>query len=514
MQPLFSVILTIAALFSAACGPPETSPSRHRHPDEIRIALEGHPATLDPRFVTDAYGSRLLPLLYNGLVTIDNTGAVVPDLAYSWSSDSRQLAWHFRLRDDAVFADGSPCRALDVKATLDFLRDPGNGCPVAGGLEMIDNITVVSPLEIGITLREPHAGFLYGLAADIVPAGTRGTAADGTPPPGTGPFMLADYRRGADIVLRLNPHYHGRPPAVSRLVFCVIPNDTTRILALRKGSVDLVQNAVPPYALKFFGRNPDFAVVSRPGTGYKYIGYNLDDPVTGSRDVRRAISLAIDREQIITWTLKGQARPAAGILPREHWAADPDAIPDTCDPDAAERLLDDAGFPRRPPDGRRFALTFKTSTNQESYEIAEIIKKQLARVGIDMTIIRYEWGTFFQDIKNGNFQLYSLKWVGIQDPDIFHYIFHSESVPPRGANRGRYRRPIVDRLLDECRRTMDPDRRRELLLDLQRQLRDDAVYTSLWHRDDTAVIRRGLEGFTFFPGGAWTSLAEARWSPI
>ena len=124
------------------------------------------------------------------------------------------------------------------------------------------------------------------------------------------------------------------------------------------------------------------------------------------------------------------------------------------------RLLDEAGY--RDPDGNgpqpRFRLSFKTTNIDLRRRIAEALKEQLQSVGIELEIRSYEWGTFFSDIKKGNFHLYSLAWVGIRDPDIQYQIFHSASVPPNGDNRGRYSNPQVDRLLERGRITLDASR--------------------------------------------------------
>ena len=129
-------------------------------------------------------------------------------------------------------------------------------------------------------------------------------------------------------------------------------------------------------------------------------------------------------------------------------------------PRSAKRLLDEAGY--GDPDGNgpqpRFRLSFKTTNIDLRRRIAEALKEQLQSVGIELEIRSYEWGTFFSDIKQGNFHLYSLAWVGILDPDIQYQIFHSVSVPPNGDNRGRYSNSEVDRLLERGRMTLDRSR--------------------------------------------------------
>ena len=118
----------------------------------------------------------------------------------------------------------------------------------------------------------------------------------------------------------------------------------------------------------------------------------------------------------------------------------------------------------------------------------------------------FEWGTFFADIMKGNFQIYSLRWIGVVDPDIFYYLFHSSSFPPNGANRGQYRNPTLDELLTLSRRTVDRANRKELYSRIQKILAEDIVYTSLWYRNNLVVIREGFHGFQIYTGGEYISL--------
>ena len=175
--------------------------------------------------------------------------------------------------------------------------------------------------------------------------------------------------------------------------------------------------------------------------------------------MRRAIAHAIDRDRIIRALFLGLARPAATLLaPGELGARRRRRRLSRTTRPCARRLLDEAGFPVR-PDGSRFALSYKTSTDRQGIEMADLVAEDLAAVGIRVERRSFEWGTFYGDIKAGNFQLYSLRWVGITDPDQLHYIFHSASVPPAGANRGRYANAEVDRLLEASRRETRPGAR-------------------------------------------------------
>jgi peptide/nickel transport system substrate-binding protein len=231
--------------------------------------------------------------------------------------------------------------------------------------------------------------------------------------------------------------------------------------------------------------------------------------VLGDQRVRRAIAHAVDRERIVRALYLGLARPATTLLAPENWAHAGDVPVFGHDPELARRLLDEAGYPAG-PDGTRFALSYKTSTDRQGIEMADLIAEDLAAVGIHVERRSFEWGTFYGDIKSGNFQLYSLRWVGITDPDQLHYIFHSASVPPAGANRGHYANAEVDRLLEASRRESDATQRRRQLVAAQRLIAADCVYVSLWHPDDIFALSTRFEGFEPYPGGQYTSLKKVR----
>jgi peptide/nickel transport system substrate-binding protein len=182
------------------------------------------------------------------------------------------------------------------------------------------------------------------------------------------------------------------------------------------------------------------------------------------------------------------------------------------DPAEAKRILDRAGY--RDPDGDgakpRFTLSYKTSQNELRRRIAAVVQEQLRRAGIAVEVQSREWGTFFSDIRNGNFQLYSLTWVGIADPDIYHYAFHSRLVPPGGANRSRYENPELDRLVEEGRRELSRPKRKEIYRKVQDLLARDLPVLPLWVNRNILVRDRRLAGFLLTPDEDYTSVREMR----
>lgn len=472
---------------------------------ELVIGIEGNPTDLDPRTATDAYSARINSLMYNGLVRLDPSAMIEPDLAREIQIPE-PTTYLFHLREGVRFHDGKPLTARDVRSTYLSILDPGLGSPRASTLKVIEEITVEGEYTIRFSLREPYAAFLNSLTTGIVPEGTEKNPR--MPPPGTGPFLLEEFQRGDRMVLLANPDYFEGPPRVQRVVFRVIPSDSTRVMELERGGVHLLYNAIPPDILPVLSSRDDIVIIRNPGTSYSYLGFNLRDPVLADQRVREAIARAINRDSVIQDLLRGYARAARGLLAPGNWAYAGDVPQFGYDPERSRRLLDEAGFPD--PDGEgpenRFILQYKTSQDKLRIRIAEVIRRDLEAVGIGVDLRIFEWGTFFSDIHKGNFQLYSLTWVGITDPDIFYYIFHSKSLPPEGANRGGYSNASLDRLLESGRREIKMERRKKVYHQAQKILAREVPYVSLWHNDDVVVLRKEIKGFTIFPGGDLHSL--------
>lgn len=472
----------------------------------VRLALETDPLNLDPRLSIDAASVRVSQLLYNGLLRLDERGRLVGDLAESWRLEGDRV-YTVQLKRGVRFHDGRELTATDVVHTFRSILDPALASPRREGLSRLAKVEAVGPLTVRFTLTEPHAPFLDELMQPVVPEGA--DKQFGSHPVGTGPFRLLRWLPGERVELAAFAGHFAGAPHVPGLAIRIIPDDTTRILELERGGLDLVQNLVGPDMVARLSANPRLTVLQSPGSIYCYLGFNLEDPLLRRPTVRRAVAHALDREAMIRHLLKGLGRPAESLLPESHWAYEPNLPRYGCDPALAERLLDAAGLPRR-TDGWRFSLLYKTTQMDLSKRKAELIQNQLARVGIKVDIRSYEWATFFSDIQRGSFQLYSLDWVGLSDPDIYRYLFHSASIPPGGANRGRYRNPEVDQLLDEGRATLNFERRRDLYRRVQRIVARDLPYLSLWHYTNVVVMSRGLSGFTPHPDGSWYSLKDLR----
>lgn len=507
--PILHLLVFIAAFLFWGCGQNGAAPN-----DAFVVGLEGNPTTMDPRFASDAYSSRIRPLIFDSLIEVAPDGTFTPNLAESWEQRDK-TTFVFHIKKGVTFHDGRPLTSRDVKYTFDYLMDPKNKCPAGGSLGEIESVLAPDPYTVEFRLSKVFVPVMFKLVKGIVPAHLGDADEFSDNPVGSGPYRVVNIKRGEIVELAANDQYHDGVPLIKKLRFEVVRSDTTRMLKLEKGELHLVLNAVAPYAIKFFERTKGIQVIRQPGVNYSYLGFNLKDKkgITDKVSVRRAIAHAIDREKIVKALMKGQAQLAGGLLaPSNHFYCG-DVMTYDFDPEKARSLLDQAGFTDPDGDGpqKRFTLSYKTSTNKLRNRIAEIMAVQLGDVGIGVEKRSYEWGTFYDDIKKGNFQSFTLTWVGITDPDIYHYIFHSSQQPPIGANRGRYENPTLDALLDQTWIETDDAARKDLFCRIQQIVADDCVYVSLWWAEDIVVATKGLKGFYILPGGEYTPLAKATW---
>jgi peptide/nickel transport system substrate-binding protein len=310
-----------------------------------------------------------------------------------------------------------------------------------------------------------------------------------------------------EVVVERNPEYFRDAPQITRVRFRVVPDGVVRALELRKGSADLEMSSLSPDIIPVLARQPDLAVTDRPGTNLTYLGFNLEDPVLSHREVRQALALATDREALIRFLLHGQAKLAAGVLPPDHWAAEPNVAQYPYDPARAEQVLGAAGFPRK-QDGVRLQLTLKCSTEEQARLIGAALQEQWRRVGIQLELRPLELATLFSDVAKGNFQITYQRWVGANtDPDFFEYAFSSKRFPPEGANRGHYRNPRIDALTDQIRVEMNQEKRKVLCSEVQKILADDLPYLPMWFNDVVSVHRRSLGALDLPSTGNYNFLA-------
>jgi peptide/nickel transport system substrate-binding protein len=376
----------------------------------------------------------------------------------------------------------------------------GFGSPHLGSFRHIQQIRAISPYEIDFILSRDDVLFPGRLTLGILPKNLIEQGHDfAMHPVGSNKARFVSLNEQRLTLVREDG---------IELRFVVVKDAMVRVLKLQNNELDCVQNDLTPELVGYCERHSALKVLWQKGSSYAYIGLNLDDPLLRQPALRQAIAHAIDRQQIIDAIFHGQARLAGGLLVPEHWAGHPGLNGVEYNPEKARALLsqviDQDGQPIR-----AIQLSFKTSSDPTRIRLATLYQHQLKQVGIDLKIQSYDWGTFYNDIVKGRFQLFGLAWVGIKSPDIFQYVFDSEAIPPKGANRGRFRDAQVDAWIREAAQLQDLDGQADLYRQIQARLQSELPLVPLWFENQYAVIRKNIQGYQLDADGRYDSLLTA-----
>ncbi|HEY6765020.1 MAG TPA: ABC transporter substrate-binding protein [Candidatus Sulfotelmatobacter sp.] len=475
------------------------------------MVIESSPTNLDPRIGIDAQSERIDDLIFDDLLERGDDLNVAPGLAERWEVPD-PLTYIFYLHRGVTFHDGRPLTSRDVKWTFDSLLLGKIRSPKASVYRVVDHIETPDDATVVFHMKEPAASLLWNLsdgAVGIVPYGSLDEMT--RHPIGSGPFRFVSAETDNEVVLERNGDYWGDKARLERVRFAVVPDETTQALELRKGSGDIAINSLTPDTEHALEQNSRLAIERSSGTRFAYLGFNLRDPILKDVRVRQAIAYAIDRQPMIQYLWRGEARLANSILPPQSWAYNPTVVTYDCDPAKARTLLDTAGYPAS--DGVRFHLTMKTSTDANTRLMVAVMQQQLRNVGIVLDIHSSEFATFLSDVTRGAFQMYGLRWIGAEDPDIFETAFHSAKFPPNGANRGYYSNPKLDSLIDQARREIDQNKRKAIYADVQRILAEQLPYIDLWYLDNVLVHNRRVKNLKLNPAGNYGFLKTAELVP-
>jgi peptide/nickel transport system substrate-binding protein len=517
------VVATLAALGLVALAATSCARARRTPDDALVLLIDNEVPEVDPRYELSAAQNKISRLCAAGLTAVDTVDMVPRMLLAASATAIDPLTWEIVLRPQARFPDGSPVTGDDVAFTYGSMLDPKLESPKRKSwLERFVSVDAVpgDPSRVRFHLKQPIATFLSDIDFGIVSkraalaAGHGGRFAGGFTY-GAGAYRPVSIRPG-EVILESNPYYVEGAPPLRRVIVRTVRDANARLLMLVGGSADFTQNTVRMDLLDEVAKRPRLRTQTGASAILSYVLFQNDDPILKDVRVRRAITLAVDRDKLIRGKLGGHAVRATGILPPSHWAYNGDVPRYDYDPAAARKLLDQAGYPDPDgPGGRpRFSLTYKTSSDLFRISLARLIAQQLAEVGIDVQVRPFEFATLLADLRAGNFQLASLQTSEIVEPDMHWVYFHSSRIPtkdqPDNLNRIRYRNPEADKLIEAGRYELDLDKRKAIYGRLQRIIADDAPLLPLWHEDNVAVQNRDVLGYVVVPNARLTAISSVR----
>ncbi|WP_035056426.1 peptide-binding protein [Desulfuromonas sp. TF] len=514
---LATLLLTLSACTREDEGivPAEGEAAAPAYGDTFIEASIGEPSTLLPVLASDSASSDINGLVYNGLVRYDKNLELEGELAESWEISPDNLTITFHLRKGVKWHDGAPFTSADPLFTYRLYTDPNTPTAYAEAYRQVVRAEAPDPHTFRVTYEKPYAPALGSWGVGIHPAHLlEGEDVTKSPlarqPVGTGPYLFTEWKPGEKVVLEANPDYFEGRPYIKRILYRIIPDQSTQFLELLSGGLDFMGLTPIQYRTQTDtpGIKRRFNKYKYLAFGYTYLGYNLRRPMFQDKRVRQALSHAINKQEIIEGVLLGLGEVATGPYKPDTWVYNPTVKRYPYDPEKARALLAEAGWRDSDgdgivdKDGRPLAFTIVTNQgNDLRVKSGEIIQRRFKEVGVDVKLRVIEWASFLKEFINpGNFDATILGWTGGPEPDQYN-IWHSSKTGPRELNFIRFNDPEVDELLEKGRRTFDQSERKQIYDRFQEILAEEQPYTFLYVGEALPVVAKRFRGIDPAPAG-------------
>ena len=465
-------------------------------------------------------------VLFLPLIRLSAQLQPAPALARSWTM-SGDTSVTFRLRRDVRWHDGRPTTAHDVAFTINRAKDSLTAYPNASAIGHWRTAIAVDSYTVRVRLsaqREPLHSFA-GLAImprhllDSIPAERLRQAAFNKAPVGNGPFKFVSQRANDRWVFEANPAFPrelGGRPNIDRLIYRVIPEAAVQLVELRTGNVDMILT-VRADQINELDARPDLRAIVKPSKRFTMIVWNSKRAPLNQVAVRRALTMGINRQQMVNLLRAGRGRVAISPIPPSHWAFDPSLAPLPYDTVQAKRLLAQAGLRDRngdgvveSADGKPFEIEFTVAANNQfNRDVGEMVRADLARIGVRVVPRPLDYATLVENLSSEERKFDATFLIFETDLQLnLTDAFHSKSLggPFQSAS---YSNPQVDRLLDQAMTAKTNADARTAWRGVQRILRDEQPWTFLWYHPELFVVNERVKNVNMDLRGFFTDLP--RW---
>ena len=456
------------ALLAAACLCMAVSmPSFAADKSDIVVAVDADVDTLHPTDFSTTVELGVLNQIYDTLLyySPDGTKDPEPRIAESYEISDDGLDYTFHLRDDVTFHDGTPVTADDVVFSIELYKASeyqGSQISMLSSVEATDEHTVVCHLDA------PYSPFLQGICSPMIASKAYYESSEDdfvNNPIGTGPYKFVSRAKGSNIKLEANEDYYRGAPEIKEVTFEVIPDSSTKAIALQTGEVNFaeIDSATKPQ----LEANPAITIAEVPTSAFSYIAMNTEKEPFNDVKVRQAINYAIDRDNLVAVCYDGEAEVNSNICAKERFGYSDDQFQYTYDPEKAKELLAEAGI-ETPYDLGEILVAEKYSN------LATVIQNDLKAVGLDVTISVKEFNSYISDLQNGSYGITALNMTLEGDTQTLEMAFTSDYIGI--ANNARYSDEEMDKLFEQARTETDNDKRAEIFNEIFTKAQDEAIY--------------------------------------
>ena len=468
--------------------------------DTLIVARASEPEWLNP--VAGHQHADADKSIFRGLFKLDLDNRLVPDMAQSWSVSDDGKVYIIKLRDGIKWHDGVAFTAEDVKFTIESIQNPDNHSGLRKEVEEINNVRVIDPLTVQISLSQPLSPLPGRLKIGMIPKhALAGKDFNTDPfnfdqPIGTGPYQFKSRRPGEYLELVANPDFYDGAPAFKRVIYKFLPDPNVRLVQLKKGEIDVA--ALTPKQIAAVKDDDVFRIETTPSADYRVMMFNHRDPLFADVRVRQAIQFATDREALVKGALLGYGSAAYAPLQFNRMTAAPaQLLKHDNDIQRAEQLLNQAGWQRNSDglmekDGKPFSFVLTAPVSSPvRVDLATLLASQLQRLGIEAKVDVKDWAVI--DIPQTQALILGGGLPGDADDDL--YRFFSSYMLDAGSNYSGFSNPDVDALLIAGRRTTNDLQRVQIYRRLQRELTENPAYNYLVYLEHVYGVRKGLQGF-------------------
>jgi peptide/nickel transport system substrate-binding protein len=465
---------------------------------DLTLGMVLEPPHLDPTAgAAAAIDEVVYANVFEGLTRIGSKGEVLPDLAESWTVSDDGMVYTFKLHSGVKFHDGTDFDASDVKFSLDRARGANSVNAQKPLFAHIKDVTVVDPTSVKVTLDEPQGDFLYDMGwGDAVMVAPESAANNKEKPVGTGPFKFDHWAKGSEITLVKNPSYWGKPVALDKASFRIIPDAAAAVPALLSGDVQAFPN-VPPTAIAQLQSDPRLKVVVGTTEGETIMSINNKKPPFDKLAVRQALASAIDRKAIIDGAQNGYGTPIGShFSPADAGYVDLTGVYPH-DIAKAKEYLKEAGLPNG------FKATLKLPPTPYARDGGQVIQSELKEIGIDVELIPVEWPVWLKQVfTDKDFDLTIISHTEPADIGIY----------ARPGYYFQYDNPKFNDIIGELSKTADQDKRLALLGDAQKILAHDVPAVYLFELPKIGVWDAKLEGMWANSPIQANDLTQVKWA--
>ena len=516
-------LMLVLALFAAALAgcakkdeetPDTPGGTETTYSDTFTYAQGADPRGLDPALVDDGESSKIIVNVYEGLLKYaDDSTEVLPSLAKEWEISPDGLSYTFKLQEGVKFHDGTDFNAEAVKFNIDRQIPPlvTEDMAYAGFVyAQVKDVQVVDDYTVTINLTQPNTAFLaniaMSLAAPIVsPAALQaGNNSVMENPVGTGPYKFVEWNKGENVVLERNDDYWGEKAKTKNIIFRFIADNSARVLALNNGEADMIDgiDATVVDQIESGGGK----LYEAAGMNVNYMAYNTTSDIFKDKAARIAFSQAVNREELVASLYQGYSDVAETILPTFVPGYDPTVKQVAYDEAAAKAGLAAAGVTKVHMIAYSNPRPYNAATGQS---LATAIQGYLQKVGVECTIDIFDWTTYKEKVKAGDYDIAFYGWIGDNgDPDNFLNLL---SDPDPSMNIARWQDPTYIAGIKNALTLPNGAERNAKYGELEKYAAAEAVWLPISHAKTIAGYRPGVSDFIYHQTGntfLWNVVVE------